>query len=76
MDLPRIGMLALTLVALLQITESPAQPSSVVAYVTAKNTNPKQLEVFKKGLAERDYIEGENICTDTMARRRAGSPRP
>jgi len=54
-------MLSLTLVALLQITESPAQPSPVVGYVAAKNANPKRLEVFKKGLAELGYIEGANI---------------
>src|SRR5215510_12496160 len=61
MGLLRTGMLSLTLVALLQITESPAQPSPVVGYVTAKNANPKRLEVFKKGLAELGYIEGRNI---------------
>jgi putative ABC transport system substrate-binding protein len=54
-------MLALTLLALLQITESPAQPSAVMGYVAAKNANPKRLEVFKKGLAELGYIEGKNI---------------
>jgi len=54
-------MLALTLMALLRITESPAQPSPVVGYVTAKNTNPKRLEVFKKGLTELGYIDGKNI---------------
>jgi putative ABC transport system substrate-binding protein len=57
----RTGMLALTLVALLQIAESPAQPSPVAGYVAAKNENPKRLEVFKKGLAELGYIEGKNI---------------
>ncbi|HVO95104.1 MAG TPA: ABC transporter substrate-binding protein [Terriglobales bacterium] len=54
-------MLALTLVALLQITELPAQPSPIMGYVAAKNENPKRLEVFKKGLAELGYIEGKNI---------------
>jgi len=57
----RTGMLALTLVALLQITELPAQPSPIMGYVAAKNENPKRLEVFKKGLAELGYIEGKNI---------------
>ena len=61
MGLLRTGMLSLTLVALLQITESPAQPSPVVGYVAAKNANPKRLEVFKKDLAELGYIEGANI---------------
>ena len=61
MGVLRAGMLALTLVALLQITESPAQRSAVVGYVAAKNANPKRLEVFKKGLAELGYIEGKNI---------------
>ena len=54
-------MLALTLVALLQITELSAQPSPIMGYVAAKNENPKRLEVFKKGLAELGYIEGKNI---------------
>ena len=57
----RTGMFALTLVALLQIAESPAQPWPVAGYVAAKNENPKRLEVFKKGLAELGYIEGKNI---------------
>jgi putative ABC transport system substrate-binding protein len=61
MGFSRTGMLALTLLALLQITESPAQPSAVMGYLAAKNANPERLEVFKKGLAELGYIEGKNI---------------
>jgi putative tryptophan/tyrosine transport system substrate-binding protein len=61
MGFSRTGMLALTLLAMLQITESTAQPSPVLGYVAAKNANPKRLEVFKKGLAELGYIEGKNI---------------
>jgi putative tryptophan/tyrosine transport system substrate-binding protein len=61
MGCSRTGMLALTLVAMFQITESLAQPSPVMSYVAAKNANPKRLEVFKKGLAELGYIEGKNI---------------
>jgi len=54
-------MLALTLVAMFQVTESLAQPSPVMGYVAAKNANPKRLEVLKNGLAELGYIEGKNI---------------
>src|SRR5215470_5953466 len=61
MGFSRTGMLALTLLALLQITRSPAQPSAVMGYVAAKDANPKRLEVFKRGLAELGYIEGTNI---------------
>ena len=59
MEFSRTGMLALTLVALLQIPESPTQP--VMGYVAAKNANPKHLEIFKKGLAGLGYVEGKNI---------------
>ncbi len=61
MGFSRTGLLALTLLAMLQITDSPAQQSPVMAYVAAKNSNPKRLEVFKKGLAELGYVEGKNI---------------
>src|SRR5215813_4466030 len=61
MGFSRTGMLALTLAAIFQVTESLAQLSPVLGYVAAKNANPKRLEVFKKGLEERGYIEGKNI---------------
>ena len=61
MGFSRTGMLALTLVAMFQVTESLAQPSPVMGYVAAKNANPKRLEVLKNGLAELGYIEGKNI---------------
>ena len=38
---------------------SHAQP--VLAYVAAKDVNPKRLEVFKKGLAELGLTEGRNV---------------
>lgn len=38
---------------------SNAQP--VLAYVAAKDANPKRLESFKKGLAELGLAEGHNI---------------
>src|SRR5262245_39431883 len=57
----RTKVVALSLVALLQITESPAQAPPVMGYVAAKNADPKRLEVFKKGLAELGYIEGQNV---------------
>src|SRR5215471_8331644 len=57
----RTGMLALTLVAMVQATESLAQQSPVMGYVAAKNANPKRLEVFKQGLTELGYVGGKNI---------------
>jgi putative ABC transport system substrate-binding protein len=32
-----------------------------LAYVAAKNANPKRLDIFKKGLMELGYLEGKNI---------------
>src|SRR5215475_7386210 len=61
MGFARTGLVALTLVAMFQVTESLAQPSPVMGYVAAKNASPKRLEVFKKGLVELGYIEGKNI---------------
>src|SRR5262249_25487830 len=38
-----------------------AGPGPTLAYVAAKNANPKRLDIFKKGLAELGYAEGRNI---------------
>ncbi len=57
----RTGMLALSILAVGQISETVARTMPVLGYVAAKNANPKRLEVFKQGLAELGYIEGENI---------------
>ncbi len=57
----RTGMLALAIVALGQVSETPAQTAPVMGYVAAKNANPKRLEFFKQGLAELGYVEGKNI---------------
>jgi putative ABC transport system substrate-binding protein len=57
----RTGMLALSILAVGQISETVAQTMPVLGYVAAKNANPKRLEVFKQGLAELGYIEGKNI---------------
>jgi putative ABC transport system substrate-binding protein len=54
-------MLGLTLLAVIQITDSAAETLPVMGYVAAKNANPKRLEVFKQGLAELGYIEGKNV---------------
>ena len=43
---------------------SAAQTIPVVGYVSAKNANPKRLEVFKQGLAELGYVEGQSIRID------------
>ena len=57
----RTGMLALSILAVGQISETVARTMPVLGYVAAKNANPKRLEVFKQGLAELGYIEGKNI---------------
>jgi len=67
MGFSRTGMLALTLVAMFQVTESLAQPSPVMGYVAAKNANPKRLEVLKNGLAELGYMK-ERIFGSNIAR--------
>jgi putative ABC transport system substrate-binding protein len=61
MSFYRAGMLGLALFTILQVAETNAQTIPVLGYVAAKNTNPKRLEIFKKGLAELGYVEGKNI---------------
>jgi putative ABC transport system substrate-binding protein len=41
--------------------DARAQSSPVLAYVAAKNANPKRLDVLKQGLTELGYIEGKTI---------------
>jgi putative tryptophan/tyrosine transport system substrate-binding protein len=57
----RIGVLVTGILAALQPTEGTAQTVPVMAYVAAKNADPKRLAVFKEGLAELGYLEGKNI---------------
>jgi ABC-type uncharacterized transport system substrate-binding protein len=61
MSFYRAGMLGLALLTIVQIAETSAQTTPVMAYVAAKNANPKRLEIFKKGLAELGYVEGKSI---------------
>ena len=61
MSFRRTRMLALALLAAIQITDSAAQTTPVMVYVAAKNANPKRLEVFKQGLTELGYVEEKNI---------------
>src|SRR5437899_1547447 len=62
MSLRRVALpgLALLCLAGLQVRDACAQPP-VLAYVAAKNANPKRLDVFKQGLTELGYVEGKNI---------------
>src|SRR5215469_12516227 len=57
----RTGMLGLVLLAMVATSHTPAQTVPVMGYVSAKNANPKRLEVFKQALAEFGYVEGKNI---------------
>ena len=61
MSLWRAITLGLALLAASQTTGAAAQTVPVMAYVAAKNANPKRLEVFKQGLAELGYVEGKNV---------------
>jgi putative tryptophan/tyrosine transport system substrate-binding protein len=54
----RTAIFVSALLGLLPVA-SNAQP--VLAYVAAKDANPKRLEVFKTGLTELGLIEGRNI---------------
>jgi putative tryptophan/tyrosine transport system substrate-binding protein len=56
----RSGLLALALLTPAHI-DVAAQPSPVLAYVAAKNANPKRLEALKLGLTELGYVEGKNL---------------
>jgi len=60
MSFYRAGMLGLSLLTIVQVAGN-AQTIPVMGYVAAKNANPKRFEIFKKGLAELGYVEGQNI---------------
>src|SRR5258708_14040592 len=47
--------------ALLGFAPVASEAEPVLAYVAAKNANPKRLEVFKKGLTELGLAEGHTI---------------
>ena len=57
----RRRLLGTTFLLVSPIAPAVAQPVPVLGYVAAKNADPKQLEVFKQGLAELGYVEGKNL---------------
>ena len=59
MLLRRAVLLGLALLTFAQIAS--AQPMPTLAYVAAKNADPKRLDIFKEGLAELGWFEGKNI---------------
>jgi len=59
MSLHRVGLLGLMLLVGIPVGWANAEPT--LAYVAAKNANPKRLDVLKKGLAELGYTDGKNI---------------
>jgi putative ABC transport system substrate-binding protein len=61
MSLDRAVLLGLVLSTFVQVANTKAEPVPTLAYVAAKNANPKRLNIFKKGLAELNYVEGKNI---------------
>jgi putative tryptophan/tyrosine transport system substrate-binding protein len=60
----RGGLLGIALLLGLPVATSAAESAPVLAYVAAKNANPKRLDVFRQGLAELGYVEGKNIRLD------------
>jgi putative ABC transport system substrate-binding protein len=58
---PRTAVLALMLLAFVEVPNGGAQTVPVLGYVAAKNVNPKRLDVFKEALAALGYVEGRNI---------------
>jgi putative ABC transport system substrate-binding protein len=61
MSLRHAVLLGLVLLSLVPVAHTKAEPMPTLAYVAAKNENPKRLAVFKKGLAELGYAEDKNI---------------
>jgi putative ABC transport system substrate-binding protein len=59
MSFRRAVLFGVALLTFAQVDRTMAEPT--LAYVAAKNANPKRLDVFKKGLAELGYAEGKNI---------------
>jgi len=55
----RAVLLGLALLTFIQVAN--AEPIPMLAYVAAKDVNPKRLDIFKKGLAELGYVEERNI---------------
>jgi putative ABC transport system substrate-binding protein len=61
MSLHRAVLLGLALLTLVHVAHTKAEPIPTLAYVAAKDANPKRLDIFKKGLAGLGYVEGKNI---------------
>jgi putative ABC transport system substrate-binding protein len=61
MSLQRAVLLGFALLTLVDVGHSKAESVPTLAYVAAKEANPKRLDIFKKGLAELGYAEGKNI---------------
>jgi putative tryptophan/tyrosine transport system substrate-binding protein len=61
MSLHRVVFLGLALLSFVPSAHTKAEPIPTLAYVAAKDANPKRLDVFKEGLAELGYAEGKNI---------------
>ena len=57
----RVLTAAVLTLALLGFSPVPSVAQPVLAYVAAKNANPKRLEIFRKGLADAGLTEGHNI---------------
>ena len=62
----RIAIFALCMALLLSFwnAEVDAQSLPVIGYVSNETANPERLEIFKKGLADTGYVEGQNISIE------------
>lgn len=61
MSLLRPGMLALALLVMAATSHALGQTVPVIGYVAAKNADAKRFEVFRQGLTELGYVEGNNL---------------
>ena len=57
----RTAMVGMTLLMIVNVTDSAAQGLPTIGYVAARNANPKRIEIFKQGLQELGYVEEKNI---------------
>ena len=58
------------------LAQSADRTSPVIAWVANENANPERLAIFKKGLAELGYGEGENIRIEYRVARLDGEYAP
>jgi putative tryptophan/tyrosine transport system substrate-binding protein len=61
MSLRRDVLLGLAFLTLVHVADTKAEPMPTLAYVAAKNANPKRLDIFKNVLTELGYLKNIRI---------------